>query len=77
MLRPREGRELRLLSHEISTSPRLSWSHDVFGNMIALATFQAPTNCLVVDSSATMDLKAPAWPVFDIAASAINYPFLY
>lgn len=79
MLRPREGRELRLLSHEISTSPEaeLSWSQDVFGNIIALATFQTPSDSLVVNSSATVDLKAPAWPVFDIAASAINYPFLY
>lgn len=79
MLRPREGHELRLLSHEISISPEaeLSWSHDVFGNAIASAIFQTPSDSLVVDSSATVDLTASAWPVFEIAASAINYPFLY
>ena len=79
MLRPREGRELRLLSHEVSTSPEaeLSWSNDVFGNAIAAATFQTRSDSLLVDSSATVDLTASAWPVFDIAASAINYPFLY
>lgn len=79
MLRPREGRELRLLSHEISISPEaeLSWSHDVFGNAIASATFQTPSDSLVVDSMATVDLTASPWPVFDIAVSAINYPFLY
>lgn len=79
MLRPREGRELRLLSHEVSISPEaeLSWSHDVFGNAIASATFQTPRDNLVVDSMATVDLTAAAWPVFDIAVSAINYPFLY
>lgn len=79
MLRPREGRELRLLSHEISISPEaeLSWSHDVFGNAIASATFPTPSDSLVVGSMATVDLTASAWPVFDIAASAINYPFLY
>lgn len=79
MLRPREGRELRLLSHEISISPEaeLTWSNDVFGNAIASATFQTPSDSLVVDSIATVDLTASAWPVFDIAASAINYPFLY
>jgi hypothetical protein len=79
MLRPREGRELRLLSHEISTSPQaeLSWSNDVFGNAIASATFRARSGSLVVDSLATVDLTASAWPVFDIAASAIHYPFLY
>jgi transglutaminase-like putative cysteine protease len=79
MLRPREGRELRLLSHEISISPEaeLTWSNDEFGNAIASATFQTPSDSLVVDSMATVDLTASAWPVFDIAASAINYPFLY
>jgi len=79
MLRPREGRELRLLSHEISTFPQaeLSWSHDVFGNAIASATFHTRTDRLVVDSLATVDLGASAWPVFNIAASAIDYPFLY
>lgn len=79
MLRPREGRELRLLSHEILTSPmaELNWSNDVFGNTIASATFPTRSDNLVVDSFAMVDLKAPAWPVFDIAASAISYPFQY
>ncbi len=79
MLRPRESRELSLLSHEISISPKaeLNWSHDVFGNAIASATFLTQSERLVVNSSATVNLTASAWPVFDIAASAINYPFHY
>ncbi len=35
-----------------------------------------PTIC-VIDSVAELQLDAAAWPVFDIAASAISYPFLY
>lgn len=68
-----------MLDHKVSTFPQteLSWSNDVFGNAIASATFQTRSDSLVVDSSATVDLTASAWPVFDIAASAINYPFLY
>ncbi|WP_337271058.1 transglutaminase family protein [Oryzifoliimicrobium ureilyticus] len=79
MLRPREGRELRLLSHHISTIPEatLNWSIDVFGNAIAGATFQDRNDSLVVESSSIVDLSAVSWPVFHIAASAINYPFLY
>ncbi len=79
MLRPREGRDLRLLSHHLSTSPPagLSWSNDVFGNAMVLATFFTRCDRLVVDSYAAVDLTASTWPVFDIAASAINYPFLY
>ena len=79
MLRPRESRELTLLSHEVSFAPdaEIKWSNDVFGNAIATATFAAPTDTLIVDSIAAVNLTAAEWPVFDIAASAINYPFLY
>jgi transglutaminase-like putative cysteine protease len=79
MLRPRESRELQLLSHDLSFSPEanVSWSTDVFGNAIATANFAAPSDTMMVDSIATVDLTAIEWPVFDIAASAINYPFVY
>ncbi|MGO6733339.1 transglutaminase family protein [Rhizobium ruizarguesonis] len=79
MMRPRESRELRLLSHELTINPaaQISWSNDVFGNAIVSATFQSRSAGLEVDSFATVDLTAAAWPVFDIAASAINYPFRY
>ncbi|TAJ32660.1 MAG: transglutaminase family protein, partial [Reyranella sp.] len=46
MLRPRESRELRLLSSAIEVTPKaatLTWAHDVFGNAVATATFAAPT----------------------------------
>jgi transglutaminase-like putative cysteine protease len=32
---------------------------------------------LVIDSTATIELDAAAWPVFPIASSAISYPFRY
>jgi transglutaminase-like putative cysteine protease len=32
---------------------------------------------LVIDSVAELQLESVAWPVFDIAASAISYPFRY
>ena len=32
---------------------------------------------LVIDSVAELQLYATAWPVFDIAATAISYPFRY
>ena len=35
------------------------------------------TDNLVIDSIAELQLNAAAWPVFDIAASAIVYPFQY
>jgi len=32
---------------------------------------------LVIDSNAELQPDAAAWPIFDIAASAILYPFQY
>ncbi len=79
MLRPRESRELRLISSNITLAPAaaLSWAQDVYGNAVATATFDAMSDCLVIDSSASLELDAVAWPVFDIAASAISFPFRY
>lgn len=79
MLRPRESRELQLISSNVIVTPiaTLSWALDVFGNAVATATFRTMADTLVVDSFAELQLSAAAWPVFDIAASAISYPFRY
>ena len=42
-----------------------------------MATFATTTDMLVIDSAADILLNAAPWPVFDIAASAISYPFRY
>ncbi|MEP4377432.1 MAG: transglutaminase family protein [Alphaproteobacteria bacterium] len=78
MLRPRESRNLRLTAHNLDVSPgaTIAWAHDVFGNSVATATFQEPSDTLVIDSFAALTLDVDQWPVFDIAASAANYPFL-
>jgi transglutaminase-like putative cysteine protease len=79
MLRPRESRDLRLISSKVTVTPAaaVSWAQDVFGNAVATATFQTMTDSLVIDSVAELELDAAAWPVFDMAASAIFYPFRY
>jgi transglutaminase-like putative cysteine protease len=79
MLRPRESRALRLISSELTITPAASvtWAHDVFGNAVATAVFQGMSDQLVVDSEIELELDAVAWPVFDIAASAISWPFRY
>ncbi|MBS0559978.1 MAG: transglutaminase family protein [Proteobacteria bacterium] len=79
MLRPRESRDLRLISSTLIVTPEatVNWAQDVAGNAVATATFQAMTDRLVIDSTATIGLGAAAWPVFDIAARAISYPFTY
>jgi transglutaminase-like putative cysteine protease len=79
MLRPRESRDLRLISSNVMVTPAavVTWANDVFGNAVATATFQNMSTEVVIDSVAELRLEAVAWPVFDIAASAISYPFRY
>jgi transglutaminase-like putative cysteine protease len=79
MLRPRESRDLRLISSNVTVTPAatVTWAHDVFGNAVATASFNSMADNLVIDSVAELELDAVAWPVFDIAASAISYPFRY
>jgi transglutaminase-like putative cysteine protease len=79
MLRPRESRDLRLVSSNVTVTPTavVTWAQDVFGNAVATASFQSMTDSLVIESIAEIELDAVAWPVFDVAASAIFYPFQY
>jgi len=79
MLRPRESRDLRLISSTLTVAPstHVAWAHDVFGNSVATAMFQGATDTLVIESVVELQLFGSAWPVFDIAASAIVYPFRY
>jgi transglutaminase-like putative cysteine protease len=79
MLRPRESRDLRLVSSALTVTPTaaVTWAEDVFGNAVATVSFQSMSDQLVINSVAELQLDANAWPVFDIAASAISYPFRY
>jgi transglutaminase-like putative cysteine protease len=79
MLRPRESRDVRLLSSTLEMTPTasVSWTNDVFGNAVATAGFAGLADGLTIESRAAVELGASAWPVFDIAASAIHYPFFY
>jgi transglutaminase-like putative cysteine protease len=79
LLRPRESRDLRLISSAVAVTPaaQVTWAQDVFGNAVATASFQTMADMLTIDSVAELQLDAAAWPVFDIAATAIHYPFQY
>ncbi|MCB1358951.1 MAG: hypothetical protein KDK53_21425 [Maritimibacter sp.] len=78
MVRPRETRDLILTSFDLEISPkaRIDWSHDVAGNAVATAQFDTNTTTLSIRSCARVELRAPVWPVFPIAAAAASYPFV-
>lgn len=79
MLRPRESRDIKLLSVDIMTSPPAaqSWASDVFGNIVATVSFAQPVARLTIESHVLLDHSGDRWPIFDIAASAISSPFAY
>ncbi len=79
MLRPRESHELRLISNDVVVTPAatMTWARDVFGNVVATASFAAMADTLVIESVTDLELNTIAWPIFDIAAAAIFYPFRY
>jgi transglutaminase-like putative cysteine protease len=80
MLRPRDGHDLRVLSGRLEIVPEpmsLRWIHDVFGNSVAIATFDERAETLSFSSTATVDHN----PVEEFALTpddaAYFYPFLY
>jgi len=79
MLRPRESRDLRVISCTVAVAPAavVTWAQDVFGNAVAMAAFNTMADTLSIDSVAELTLEAAAWPIFDIAAAAIYFPFQY
>ena len=79
MLRPRESRELQLLSHTLKVSPdaTVAWANDVWGNAIATASFSGQTDELRIESKLELDLTGNPWPIFNITAAAQSYPFYY
>ncbi len=79
MLRPRESRDLKLISHEILMTPeaKIIWAHDVAGNAVATASFELSTDILTIESVAEVELYASEGPVYEISESAVSYPFQY
>src|ERR1035438_5483807 len=69
MLRPRESRELRLMSHVLSIAPfaAMTWAHDVFGNAVAVATFSDLVSTHVIDSVSDILLNAAALAGFQLS----------
>ena len=80
MLRPLPGHDLRLLSHRLAIEPepmRLRWIHDVFGNSVAIATFDERADTLTFTSTATVDHDPAEEFALTPDDPAFFYPFLY
>ncbi len=80
MLRPRDGHDLRVLSGNLKIVPEpmsLRWIHDVFGNSVAIATFDERAETLSFDSTATVEHNPAEEFALTPDDPAYFYPFLY
>jgi transglutaminase-like putative cysteine protease len=80
MLRPRDGHDLRVLSCELDITPEpmsLRWIHDVFGNSVAIATFDERADTLTFDSIVTVEHNPAEEFALTPDDHAFFYPFLY
>lgn len=78
-LRPRENHELRIESSDLKITPAASlrWHRDVEDNSVAIATFNSPTDQLVIESEVIIQQYNEAPLDFLVADYAIDYPFSY
>jgi len=80
MLRPRDGHDLRVLSGHLEIEPKpasLRWLHDVFGNSVAIATFDTRADRLTFKASATVEHHPAEEFALTPDDPAYFYPFLY
>ncbi len=75
-----EGGEDGVLSYPyfiVSPDATIAWANDVSGNAVATASFTGKTDALRIESKVELDLTGNPWPIFNIEASALNFPFFY
>ena len=80
MLRPRDGHDLRVLSNRLEIVPEpmsLRWIHDVFGNSVAIATFDERAETLSFVNTATVEHNPAEEFALTPDDPAYFYPFLY
>ena len=80
MLRPRDGHDLRMLAGKLEITPEpmsLRWIHDVFGNSVAIATFDERARTLTFSSTATVEHTPAEEFALTPDDKAYFYPFLY
>src|ERR1700716_2070351 len=80
MLRPRDGHDLRVLSGSLEIVPEpmsLRWIHDVFGNSVAIATFDERAETLTFTSTSTVEHNPAEEFALTPDDEAYFYPVIY
>jgi transglutaminase-like putative cysteine protease len=79
MLRPQPGHDLHVLATSLEIEPQpmsLHWIHDVFGNSVAIASFDERSDTLTFTATSTVEHN-PSDFALTPDDEAYFYPFLY
>ncbi|CAN5254626.1 transglutaminase family protein [soil metagenome] len=80
MVRPRESYDQHLVDAQLHIDPEpadVRWLQDVFGNSVAIATFDRRAKQLVIDSRIRLQHAPADLQTVDIEHYARSYPFTY
>jgi len=80
MLRPRDSYDQRLIEARLVIEPEpavLDWTHDAFGNCVAIARFTGRAAELRFDSTIRLDHEPNNALEFALEDYALDYPFSY
>jgi transglutaminase-like putative cysteine protease len=78
-LRPREGHDIRVECSTLCIEPtyRIHWQRDVYGNSVALVTFDEPADCLEIASSVVVEQYEGRLAALELAQEAESLPVTY
>ena len=80
MSRPRDSHDLRLLETTLVIDPpatAIRWIHDVFGNSIAIATWDQPSERLTFESGFRAEHFPTEEKALEVESYASKFPFSY
>ena len=80
MLRPRDSYDQRLIESSLIITPKpklIHWMHDVFGNCVAIASFQGRAAELRIESLIRLEHSPSRGPAVQTEEHAKSYPFAY
>lgn len=80
MLRPRDDDDQKVLDSELEIAPapsQLAWTHDTFGNHVAIARFAERASELRFKSTVRVDHAPAGFRAADIEDFARTHPFAY
>jgi transglutaminase-like putative cysteine protease len=78
-VRPREGHDIRIESSALRITPayQIGWQRDVYGNSVAIVTFDEPGDALELVSIVVVEQYEGPVTTLDLIEEARQFPFRY